>query len=90
MKKKTKSNRVSIKELKNSFRAYLSDVKSGATFLVTEHDTVVAELRPALSSVELDNPVLASWIIDGLVTPPVRVKAIMPKSFLSLPNGTAL
>jgi len=94
MTKVRRNNRVGVRDLKNSLSAYLSKVKNGATLMVTEHDVVVAELRPAMTSSlgkvqQTENPVLLSWIQDGTITLPVRVRGAMPTSFLSLPNGTA-
>ena len=39
--------RVSIQELKSNLSAVIAEVESGATIVVTRHNTPVAELNPA-------------------------------------------
>jgi hypothetical protein len=36
-----------------------------------------------------DNEILAAWIRDGIVTPPVRKRSPLPASPVRLPVGTA-
>lgn len=55
---------VGVKELKTRLSAYLREVRRGETFLVTDRDVVVAELRPARAGVvpegdELDRSINA-------------------------------
>lgn len=41
---------VGVKQLKTRLSGYLRDVRRGETFLVTDRDEVVAELKPARQS----------------------------------------
>jgi prevent-host-death family protein len=41
----SKVKTVGVKELKNKLSAYLREVRSGDRILVTDHATVIAELR---------------------------------------------
>jgi len=64
---------VGIKELKNNLSAYLREVRNGATVLVSDRNTIVAELhepyrRTALG--EAVNPLLMEWAEAGLVSLP--------------------
>ncbi len=88
----SKRTTVGIKELKNNLSAYLRDVRRGARVLVSDRNVIVAELHePGVgdSTAEKGNAVLASWARSGVVTPPKRPKAPVPKSTVRLGKGTA-
>ncbi|MBI4513403.1 MAG: type II toxin-antitoxin system Phd/YefM family antitoxin [Gemmatimonadetes bacterium] len=85
---------VGIKQLKARLSEYLRWVRSGETFLVTDRDEVVAELRPARTRPappdELDE-VLAALAESGEVTRASLSKVgwgWAPRG-LGLPHGTA-
>ncbi len=85
---------VGIRELKNNLSAYLREVKRGTRLLVTDRNEVVAELREPLTK-ELpveSNPLLAQWIREGKIIPPVLPKTPLkfPLTGLKFPEGTAL
>lgn len=40
------SRRVGVREFRGNFTTYMRQVGEGASFLVTSHDQVVAEIRP--------------------------------------------
>ena len=46
---------VGIRNLRDSLSKYISSVKSGETILVTDHDRIVAEIRPVSVSGEKSN-----------------------------------
>ena len=37
---------IGVRELRENLAAYMSQVKDGATILITSHDKIIAELRP--------------------------------------------
>jgi antitoxin (DNA-binding transcriptional repressor) of toxin-antitoxin stability system len=83
---------VGIKELKNNLSAYLREVRSGATVLVSDRNDIVAELhepyrRSALSGDV--NPLLMDWAEEGLVALPSIEKAPLPVSPVKSGSGTA-
>jgi len=84
--------KVGIKELKNNLSAYIRDVRKGARILVSDRDTVVAELREpeaTYGSLPAD-PVLADWVRRGVVVLPSAEKVPLPVSPVRLEDGTAL
>ena len=84
---------VGVKELKNNLSAYLREVRRGTRILVSDRNTVVAELHEPgarYATTEAWDPVLEEWIREGVVLPPLRKKARLPVSALSLDDGTAL
>ena len=84
---------VGIKDLKNNRSAHLRDVRRGTRILVCDRDTVVAELHEPGATYALPDawdPVLAEWIRGGVVVPPGRKKATLPKSPVALEGGTSL
>jgi len=83
---------VGVKELKNNLSAYLREVRGGATVLVSDRNSIVAELhepygRSALG--EAINPLLMDWAATGSVSLPSKGKAPLPVSPVKLPAGTA-
>jgi antitoxin (DNA-binding transcriptional repressor) of toxin-antitoxin stability system len=83
---------VGVRELKNRLSEYLREVRRGVRILVTDRSTIVAELREPGASYgppATDDPVLARWIREGLVTMPTRPKSKLPVSPVTLPPGTA-
>jgi hypothetical protein len=84
---------VGIKDLKNNLSAHLRDVRRGTRIVVSDRDNVVAELHEPGKSYVVDEPwgpVIADWIRRGVVVPPSRKKAKLPKSPVVLPPGTLL
>jgi antitoxin (DNA-binding transcriptional repressor) of toxin-antitoxin stability system len=83
---------VGIRELKNNLSAYLREVRRGARILVSDRSSVVAELREPgalYGPVPTDDPVIARWIREGLVTAPTRAKSKLEASPVSLAAGTS-
>ena len=82
---------VGIRELKNQLSAYLREVKAGHRLLVTDRNTVIAELRPpAAEDLVLHAPsALGDWVNAGRITPPRAPRAPLPTSPIRLPDGTA-
>lgn len=83
---------VGVKELKNNLSAYLREVRSGATVLISDRNSIVAELhelyhRSALS--EDVNPLLMDWAEAGWVTLAAIRKCPLPVSPLKLQAGTS-
>src|SRR5438046_1931234 len=84
---------VGVKELKNNLSAYLREVRRGSRILVADRNTVIAELHEPgsiYSPTGSTDPILAEWIEAGLVLPPVREKAELPPSPVTLEEGSAL
>lgn len=83
---------VGIKELKNNLSAYLREVRQGARILVSDRNTVVAELsepRPGYLVEDGLDSLLAEWAEEGAVRLPSRKKQKLARSPLQLPDGTA-
>ena len=83
---------VGIKKLKNSLSAYIREVRSGNVILVTDHGSVVAELRsPQESYRQLGvERIMQAWVDAGkLILPPGHRKETRP-SPVSLKEGTAV
>jgi antitoxin (DNA-binding transcriptional repressor) of toxin-antitoxin stability system len=83
---------VGIKSLKNSLSAYLREVRRGARILVTDRDTVIAELHEPTAAYETEStdPIVRDWIRQGVVRPPSVKKAPLPSSPVHLEEGLAL
>jgi KaiC/GvpD/RAD55 family RecA-like ATPase len=84
---------VGIKDLKNNLSAYLRDVRQGTRILVTDRNTVAAELHEPGASYQISgnlDPVLASWIETGLVVPAAARKTPLPISPVEMEEGAAL
>jgi hypothetical protein len=90
MKKRMKT--VGVKELKNSLSAYLRDVRSGATVLVTDRNDIVAELHEPYVRTGLSgsvNPLLLSWAETGALTLATCSKEPLPVSPIKNASGTS-
>lgn len=87
---------VGIRQLKARLSEYLREVRRGEVFLVTDRDTVVAELRPPGSlhapSDESTDSILERLVDVGAVTPPRldRTGWSWQPSSLGMQDGTAL
>ena len=84
---------VGVKDLKNNLSAYLRDVQRGTKILVSDRSTVVAELHEPWSThaaPEGGDPVLAAWLQDGVVIPPLRKKSRLPPSPVRVAESSAL
>jgi len=83
---------VGIRDLKNNLSAWLREVRRGVRVLVSDRDTVVAELHEPTATYatgEFSDPVLAEWIRGGALVPPSRPKEPLPESPVRLPEGSA-
>jgi hypothetical protein len=83
---------VGIKELKNNLSAYLREVRNGATVLVSDRNTIVAELREPYGRAALGeaiNPLLMDWAEAGLVSLPTVAKAHLTPSPVKSRAGTS-
>ena len=84
---------VGIKELKNNLSAYLREVRRGTRILVSDRNTIVAELhepRAGYGLADATDPVVAEWIDSGSVSPPIRKKTPLPASPVVSEDGAAL
>ena len=84
---------VGVKDLKNKLSAYLREVRSGVRLLVSDRDTVIAEIHePYLdrTSSPSMNPVLADWARSGIVRLPTCKKPVLPASPVRGADGTAV
>ena len=68
---------VGLKILKNKLSEYVKLAGSGETILVTDRDTVVAELRPPAPgrADEVGDAMLANIVRKGWLRPPVKGKS---------------
>jgi len=83
---------VGVKELKNNLSAYLREVRSGATVLVSDRDSIVAEMHEPYSRSVLGealHPLLLQWAEAGLVLLPKIRKVSLPVSPVKLRTGTS-
>ena len=80
---------VGIKSLKNSLSAYLREVRQGTRILVSDRETVVAELHEPSAAYETESvdPLIREWINKGIVTPPTTKKSPLPASPVRLEEG---
>lgn len=84
---------IGIKDLKNNLSSYIQEVKRGIRLLITDRQQVVAELREPLEPRILLTKAQAlkeQWIQEGKLIPAAATKKKLPKSIVSLPEGTAL
>ena len=83
---------VGIRELKNNLSAYLQEVRRGTRILVSDRNTIVAELHEPHSIYglpETENPLLAEWVKKGIVVPATRKPASLTRSPVTLAPGAA-
>lgn len=83
---------VGIKELKNNLSTYLREVRNGVTILVSDRNTIVAELHEPYGRTGIASdihPLLLAWSQAGLVSLPKSEKQPLPLSCVSLPDGSA-
>ncbi len=81
---------VGVKDLKNNLSAYLREVKLGARILVTERNSVIAELREPLSGdLSAVNSLREQWIRDGRIRPALSAKIPCSPSPIQSPSGTS-
>jgi hypothetical protein len=83
---------VGIKDLKNNLSAHLRDVRRGARILVSDRNSVVAELHEpttAYIAPESLDPIVAEWVREGVVVPPPGKKSPLPASPIRIADGTA-
>ncbi len=57
--------KVGVRELRNNLTHYLGQARQGAGFLITSHDTVIAELRPPAAGLR---PVRQPGALRGQIT----------------------
>ncbi|MCC6318112.1 MAG: prevent-host-death protein [Gemmatimonadaceae bacterium] len=66
---------VGLKVLKNRLSEYVRLAAGGETVLVTDHDRVVAELRPPSGrGPSVSDAYLASAVREGIMTPPLLTR----------------
>jgi len=83
---------VGVKELKNNLSAYLREVRGGSSVLVTDRNSIVAELHEPYARPQLAggiHPLLLSWAEAGAVCLPTAEKVPLPASPVRHPAGTA-
>jgi antitoxin (DNA-binding transcriptional repressor) of toxin-antitoxin stability system len=83
---------VGIKDLKNNLSAYLREVRRGTRILVSDRDTIVAELHEpgaVYSTSGGDDVILAGWVADAHVLLPRHTKEPLPDSPVKRPAGTS-
>jgi antitoxin (DNA-binding transcriptional repressor) of toxin-antitoxin stability system len=87
----TRIKAVGVKELKNRLSAYLREVRDGTVILVTDRETVVAELHePTVGRPPEDgDPLEKEWIREGSLIPPRRRKEPLTLPALRFPEGAA-
>jgi hypothetical protein len=84
---------VGIRDLKNKLSAYLREVRAGVRLLVSDRDTVVAELHepyldgpPSVSC----SPPLTDWVRSGMVRLPTCERRNLLPSPVHKPDGLSL
>ena len=79
-----------VHEFKNGLSRYLREVRLGATLLVTDRGTVVAEIRepPRRYANSTTYTVIERWIEEGSVRPPLTTKRPLSITNVTLPDGT--
>ena len=65
---------VGSRELKNRLGSYLRQVRRGATIVVTDRGTPVAELRPVRAAVTEEQESLDALVASGLPAPRTRTR----------------
>ena len=89
----TEIKTVGVRELKNKLSSYLREVRAGARILVSDRDTVVAELHEpwtAAASTSSSNPQITEWVRSKTVRMPVGEKRRLPLSGVRRPDGTSM
>jgi antitoxin (DNA-binding transcriptional repressor) of toxin-antitoxin stability system len=83
---------VGIKKLKDNLSAYIRDVRNGSVILVTDHGTVVAEIRtPQREYSHIKrNALRQKWIDSNKLHVPSEDRKTIFKSSVSLPAGTSI
>jgi len=71
---------VGLKVLKNKLSEYVRLAAGGETVLVTNRDTVVAEIVPPRPNAILGDAMLADAYRKGLITPAANPSATIPPS----------
>ncbi len=82
---------VGIRKLKNGLSAYLKEVKKGVVLLVTDHGSVVAEIRTPLKEYNIvkAEKLKQEWIDSNKLRIPLIEKKKVGPSPVTLPEGTA-
>lgn len=85
-----KTTVIGIRELKDNLSSVLKDVQNNLVrVLITDRNMVIAELcAPLLDRSERLTKTEASWVNEGVLSLPQRAIAPLPKSPVSLPDGT--
>ena len=89
----TEIKTVGVKDLKNKLSAYLREVRAGVRLLVSDRDTVVAEMHEPYLDRSIrtsNNPPLSDWIRSRAVRLPAVEKRDLPPSPVRKPDGTSL
>jgi antitoxin (DNA-binding transcriptional repressor) of toxin-antitoxin stability system len=83
---------VGIRKLKNRLSAYIRAVRKGNVILVTDHGTVVAEIRkPQKEYGQIKrNALRQDWIDSSKLHVPSGTRIKVIKSSVSLPAGTSI
>lgn len=83
---------VGIKKLKDKLSAYIREVRDGGVILVTDHGTVVAEIRtPQREYSRIKrNALRQEWIDSNKLHVPLESRKKMIKTVVSLPAGTSM
>jgi hypothetical protein len=84
---------VGVKDLKNKLSAYLREVRAGVRLLVSDRETVVAELHEPYLDRSLTpslNPPLSDWVRSGTARLPSGEKRNLPPSPVHKPDGTSI
>ncbi len=81
---------VGVRDLKNQLSAHLREIKAGHRLLVTERNTVIAEIRPpSVDDLALYASPMDEWVNAGRILPPRTRREPLPASPVRLPAGTA-
>ncbi len=89
----TEIKTVGVKDLKNNLSAYLREVRTGVRLLVSDRNTVIAELHEPYLDRSLTaslNPPLSDWVKSRTVTLPSGAKEKLSMSPVRKPDGTSL
>jgi antitoxin (DNA-binding transcriptional repressor) of toxin-antitoxin stability system len=83
---------VGIRKLKDKLSAYIREVRKGSVILVTDHGTVVAEIRtPQKEYGQIKrNALRQDWIDSNKLRVPSEDRKKIAKSPVSLPAGTSI
>jgi hypothetical protein len=87
-----RSKPVGVKELKNNLSAYLREVRNGATVMVSDRNSIIAELHEPYRRNTMDSvldPLLYDWAQARLITLPTAPKAHLPISPVKFRTGAA-